>query len=131
YVRIAPHEERLFSIPRFLKGVFTGHPLEAFQHNQSQRDVMIQVRKVLTKYPDLRSSVRNAPSFSIGGGNWEIDFVVRGPDLESLSAYADQLRKKSKELGGIVDADITLKLDKPELRVEIDRERAADLGVDV
>jgi len=131
YVRIAPHEERTFSIPRFLRGVFTGHPLEAFRNNQSQRDVMMQVRQALKKYPDLRCSVRNAPSFNIGGGNFEIDFVIRGPELEALAAYAEQLRTKSQELGGIVDADITLKLDKPELRVEIDRERAADLGVDV
>ena len=40
------------------------------------------------------------------------------------------MRLKTKELGGIVDADTTLKLDKPELRVHIDRARAADLGVD-
>src|SRR5260370_6100020 len=33
-------------------------------------------------------------------------------------------------MGGIVDADTTLKLDKPELRVHINRERAADVGVD-
>jgi HAE1 family hydrophobic/amphiphilic exporter-1 len=31
---------------------------------------------------------------------------------------------------GIIDADTTLKLNKPELRVQIDRARAADLGVD-
>jgi HAE1 family hydrophobic/amphiphilic exporter-1 len=37
---------------------------------------------------------------------------------------------RSENLGGIVDADTTLKLNKPELRVQIDRERAADLGVD-
>ena len=48
----------------------------------------------------------------------------------ALSQYANQLREKSAQLGGIVDADTTLKLDKPELRVEIDRARAADLGVD-
>src|SRR5262249_17492754 len=75
-----------------------------------------------------RCSVRNAPSFNIGGGNFDIDFVIRGPDLPSLAAYAERLRLRSKELGGIVDADITLKLDKPELQVEIDRARAADLG---
>jgi HAE1 family hydrophobic/amphiphilic exporter-1 len=45
-----------------------------------------------------------------------------------FAAYAEQLREKAPELG-IVDADTTLKLDKPELRVEINRERAADLGV--
>ncbi len=47
-----------------------------------------------------------------------------------MSDYADELVERSEKLGGIVDADTSLKLNKPELRVEIDRERAADLGVD-
>ncbi|HSP07077.1 MAG TPA: efflux RND transporter permease subunit [Acidobacteriota bacterium] len=129
YVRIAPHDERIFSIPRFFSSLLKGDPLGAFRGNYSQKDVMIRVRQALQKYPDLRTSVRNAPSFNIGGGSWEIDFVLRGPDLEALAGYAEQLRKKSLNMG-IIDADITLKLDKPELRVEIDRARAADLGVD-
>jgi hydrophobic/amphiphilic exporter-1 (mainly G- bacteria), HAE1 family len=131
YVRIAPHDERKFSIPRFFKGLFTLHPLEAFQNNYSQQDVMQQVRAKLRRYKDLRPSVRNAPSFNIGGGNWEIDFVLRGPDLNALAQYAEQLRIESERLGGIIDADTTLKLDKPELRVHIDRARAADLGVNI
>src|SRR5438270_3262543 len=89
---------------------------------------MQEIRARLHQYKDLRSSVRNAPSFNIGGGNFDIDFNLRGPDLEMLSKYAELLRQKAPELG-IVDADTTLKLDKPELRVDIDRARAADLGV--
>jgi len=128
YVRIAPIEERVFSFSRLLHGLIHGHPLEAFENNYSQRDVMTDIRARLRKYKDLRTSVRNAQSFNIGGGGFEIDFVLRGPDLQQLAAYAEQLRQKSADLG-IVDADTTLKLDKPELRVEIDRTRAADLGV--
>jgi HAE1 family hydrophobic/amphiphilic exporter-1 len=129
YVRIAPHEERLFSPGRLLRETLRGRPWAAFRGNYSQRDVMQQIRRKLQKFTDLRTSVRNAPSFSMGGGSAEIDFVLRGPELESLSAYAEQLRVKSKDLG-IVDADTSLKLDKPELRVVIDRARAIDLGVD-
>jgi HAE1 family hydrophobic/amphiphilic exporter-1 len=128
YVRIAPHEERLFSIGRFMRNLLRGHLFETFRGNYSQRDVMMEVRRRLKKYPDLRVSVRNAPSFNIGGGNWEIDFVLRGPELQTLWNYAEQLRKRAPELG-IVDADITLKLDKPELHADIDRARAAELGV--
>jgi len=128
YVRIAPIEERSFSVERLWHGLVHGHPLEAFETNYSQRDVMQEIRNRLRKYKDLRTSVRNAPSFNIGGGGFEIDFNLRGPDLEALANYADQLRQRAPELG-IVDADTTLKLDKPELRVEIDRTRAADLGV--
>jgi hydrophobic/amphiphilic exporter-1 (mainly G- bacteria), HAE1 family len=128
YVRITPIEERTFSLTRLWDGITHGRPLEAFKANYSQRDVMQEIRTRLRKYKDLRTSVRNAQSFNIGGGGWEIDFVLRGPDLEMLAKYAEELRAKSTELG-IIDADTTLKLDKPELRVEIDRTRAADLGV--
>lgn len=128
YVRIAPHDERVFSITRFVKGILTLDPLEAFRGNYSQRDVMQQIRAKLRRYPDLRPSVRNIQGFNVGGGNWEIDFVIRGPELERLAEYANRLRERAPELG-IIDADVTLKLDKPELRAEIDRERAADLGI--
>ena len=130
YVRIAPHEERTFSPSRLWAATKRGHPLAAFRGNYTQRDVMQEIRRRLRKYAPMRSSVRNAPSFNLGGGNFDIDFSLRGPDLQALAAYADQLRLKSQQLGGIVDADTTLKLDKPELRVQIDRQRAADLGVD-
>jgi len=131
YVRIAPHEERKLSVGRFFKSLARLDPAAAFRGNYSQRDVMNEVRGRLRKYKDLRSSVRNIQSFNIGGGNAEIDFALRGPDLLQLSAYAEQLRDKidSGEIPGIVDADTTLKLDKPELRVVVDRARAADLGV--
>jgi len=130
YVRIAPHEERTLSLTRLWNALKAGHPLAAFRGNYSQRDVMQEVRRRMQKYAPLRFGVRNAPSFNIGGGNNDIDFVIRGPELQQLAKYAETLREKTKELGGIVDADTTLKLDKPELRVVINRDRAADLGVD-
>jgi HAE1 family hydrophobic/amphiphilic exporter-1 len=128
YVRIAPHDERIFSLTRLWREMLRGQPWVAFTQITSQRDVMQQVRVRLAKFPDLRVSVRNAPSFNIGSGNWDIDFVLRGPDLKGLADYADQLRIRSRALG-IIDADTTLKLTNPELRVIIDRQRASDLNV--
>lgn len=130
YVRIAPHEERVFSLTKLWNSIKAGHPLLAFRGNYTQRDVMQEIRTRMQKYAPFRFSVRNAQSFNIGGGNFDIDFVFKGPDLQQLAKYADTMRLKTKEIGGIVDADTTLKLDKPELRVHINRERAADLGVD-
>ena len=128
YVRIAPHEERIFSLGRLWHETLRGRPWVAFTDTASQRDVMQQLRARVAKYTDLRVSVRNAPSFNIGSGSWDIDFVLRGPDLKALADYADRLRIRSKDLG-IIDADTTLKLTSPELRVIIDRQRAADLNV--
>jgi HAE1 family hydrophobic/amphiphilic exporter-1 len=131
YVRIAPHEERTFSLGRLWTETKHGNPLNAFRGNYSQQDVMLEVRRRLQKYAPMRVGVRNAPSFNFGsGGRYDIEFNLRGPDIVDLAGYADELMKRSQTLGGIVDADTTLKLNKPELRVEIDRARAADLGVD-
>src|SRR5678815_4791027 len=131
YVRIAPHEERTLSFGKFWTELKKGHPFNAFKGNYTQQDVMLEVRRRLQKYAPMRIGVRNAQSFNYGaGGRTDIDFVFRGPDLIALAGYADELVERSKTLGGIVDADTTLKLNKPELRVKIDRDRAADLGVD-
>jgi len=131
YVRIVPHEERTFSLGRLWTETKNGNPLKAFRGNYSQQDVMLEVRRRLQKYSPMRVGVRNAPSFNFGGGGrFDIDFNLRGPDIVALAGYAEELVKRSRTLGGIVDADTSLKLNKPELRVEIDRARAADLGVD-
>jgi multidrug efflux pump subunit AcrB len=131
YVRIAPHEERTLSFTKFWRELKKGTPLNAFNGNYTQQDVMSEVRRRMQKYAPMRSGVRNGQSFNFGaGGRTDIDFVFRGPDIVALSNYADDLVERSKTLGGIVDADTTLKLNKPELRVVIDRDRAADLGVD-
>jgi hydrophobe/amphiphile efflux-1 (HAE1) family protein len=130
YVRMVPHEDRIFSPGRLWRATLRGEPLAAFRGNYSQRDVIQEVRRRVRKFRDLRVTVRNIPGFNIGGGSFDIDFVLRGPDLTALAAYGEQLRQRANELGGIVDPDTTLKLDRPELRVRIDRERAADLAVD-
>jgi hydrophobic/amphiphilic exporter-1 (mainly G- bacteria), HAE1 family len=129
YVRIAPHAERTVTLARLWRGLREGRPLDAFRGNYRQRVVMQEVRRRLGKLSDLRVWVRTPPAFNIGGGFFEIDFVLRGPDLVALAEYADRLRRRAPELG-LLDADTTLRLDAPELRVQIDRARAADLGVD-
>jgi len=131
YVRIAPHEERTFSLGRLWRETIKGNPLNAFRGNYSQQDVMTELRRRLQKYSPLRIGIRNGQSFNFGaGGRFDIDFVFRGPEIQMLSQYAEELMARSQKLGGIVDADTTLKLNKPELQVQIDRARAADLGVD-
>jgi HAE1 family hydrophobic/amphiphilic exporter-1 len=127
YVRLAPHEERVFGLSR----LFSLKPLDAFKGNYSQLDVVQLVRARLRDLPGVRVSVRpSSSSISMGGPNFGIDFSILGPDLESLSKYAEELRARSTELG-LADADTTLKLDKPEFLVQVNRERAAALGVSV
>jgi HAE1 family hydrophobic/amphiphilic exporter-1 len=131
YVRIAPHDERTVTPARLWDGLRRGDPLAVFRGNYTQREVMQEVRQRLRRFRDMRITVRNVPGFNIGGGNFDIDYVLRGPDLPTLARYGEQLRVRALQLGGMIDLSTTLRLDRPELRVQVDRDRAADLRVDV
>jgi len=104
----------------------------------SQQELMVRARnevlaKYLKSYPgQLRTSVQQVAAISGGGfRNADIQYVLRGPDLNKLQQYSDQMLEKMKTIPDVVDADSTLISGKPELRVVIDRARAADLGVRV
>ncbi|HEX2059283.1 MAG TPA: efflux RND transporter permease subunit, partial [Thermoanaerobaculia bacterium] len=130
YVRIAPHEERTLSFTKFWNSLLNGKPWQAFQNNYSAQDVMQEVRKRTRKFAPIRVAPRNPPSFNFGpGGRSDINFVIRGPEIEQLAAYAEELVSRTEKLPGFNDVDSNLELDKPELRANIDRARAADLGV--
>ena len=132
FVRLKPHEERVFGFGRVWHETRNLTPWRAFYGNYSQRDVMQEIRGRLRKFPHLRSSVRNITSFNIGGGRTEIVIALRGPDIVTLVHAIEKLRDltRSGEIPGVVDGDVGLQLDKPELRIHVDRDRAADLGVD-
>jgi HAE1 family hydrophobic/amphiphilic exporter-1 len=129
YVRIAPHEERYASLTRIWKSLWAGDPGAAFRGNITQAEVMTQIRRSIAGLPGIRASVRSFAAFNVGGGNFDIDLAIRGPELDRLAEYTEHLRSVALKSEGIPDADTTLKLDTPELRVRIDRDRAADLGV--
>ncbi len=99
----------------------------------SQQQIMQQAREMLQKYPpDIHSSVELVSDIANGGqSNADIQFFIQGPDLQKLSEFSDQLVSKMKSIPKFTDVDSTLRSGKPEVRVEIDRARAADLGVSV
>ncbi|HEX8143067.1 MAG TPA: efflux RND transporter permease subunit [Pyrinomonadaceae bacterium] len=108
------------------------------ERSVTQNEVMARARtevitKYLQQYPDqLRTSVQQVAAISGGGfRNADVQFVIGGPDLQRLTKYSEELLAKMKTIPDVVDADSTLINGKPELRVQIHREHAADLGVRV
>lgn len=130
YVRITDIEERTFSPTRLWQKTLAGKPWEAFQGIYSQRDVMQAIRARMKQFTDLRMRVSNLQTINQGTAPVDIDLAIRGPELSELFKYSEALRLAALKIPGIVDVDTTLRLTKPELRVTIDRERAADMGVD-
>ncbi|HEY6232695.1 MAG TPA: efflux RND transporter permease subunit [Pyrinomonadaceae bacterium] len=108
------------------------------ERSVSQSNLMVRARsEILAKYQkempgQLRTSVQQVAAISGGGfRNADIQYVIGGPDLDKLTKYSDELLAKMKTIPDVVDADSSLVTGKPELRVVIDRARAADLGVRV
>lgn len=105
------------------------------ERNLTQFDLMSMTRdKVMLKpdYANLRSSVQVVSPISGGGRmNADIAYQLRGPDLDKLGKYSEEILKRLKAVPGVADADTSLTLGKPELRARIDRAKAADLGVSV
>jgi len=97
----------------------------------TQDQMIAKAREILTHYPkDLRTSVGQAAD-GPGGGQADVQFTLTGPDLDKLNTYSQTLLAELKQIPNVADADTSLVYGKPELRVEIDRQRAADLGVRV
>jgi HAE1 family hydrophobic/amphiphilic exporter-1 len=97
----------------------------------SQQDLMVRTRDLLRSYPnDLQTSVQAAGGPG-GGGGAGVQYSVAGPDLVELAKGSDAILAKIRAMPDAVDVDTSLVMGKPELRVEIDRRRAADLGVRV
>jgi HAE1 family hydrophobic/amphiphilic exporter-1 len=101
------------------------------EREKSQEDIKKIVRLKLKQIPGLKGTAEDISL--IGGGIRQvpIQYSIRGNDLSALQTYAKQIISEFSKLPGIVDVDTSLEVGKPEFKVYIDREKAANLGVDV
>ncbi len=103
------------------------------ERTRSQEELMSASRELLTNYPrELRTSVQQVQAFSGGGfRNANVQFFIGGPDLKELEKYSNVLLEALKNSPDAVDVDSTLISGKPELRLTVNRDKAADFGVSV
>ncbi len=146
---IKPIEKEVLALPalqRVMQNVNSGFasfnimmvPLE--ERTVSQQQLMIQARQMLRKYQGARISVSGGTDISgasSGGGRGgpggfnRLNILIQGPDIEQLQEYTIQLMSKVREIPGVVDVDTNFEPTQPELRITVDRARAADLGVNI
>jgi len=158
-IRMTPEVQTVFtSIQPNQANYFVGMtPLESRScwyweecSNVSQQDLMRQTRAALTrKYrgPGIRVNVSGGTDLSGassaggggnqggGGGNWNqgnrVQMSLQGPDIELLQQYVGQLIEQIRSIPGVVDVNSNYEATQQELRVIVDRVRAADLGVQI
>jgi HAE1 family hydrophobic/amphiphilic exporter-1 len=106
--------------------------LDIDKRRLSQIDIMQRTRALLRNFPaDIHTGVELVSSVGGNQSNAEVQYFIEGPDLDKLAKYSDALLAKMKQIPGVTDADTTLRSGKPEVSLDIDRARAADLGVSV
>jgi HAE1 family hydrophobic/amphiphilic exporter-1 len=101
----------------------------------SQADLINKTRQIARKYSskDYQVSVSAASSIAgsigLGRGGSSVGMYIAGPDMAKLTEYANAIVEKMKQEPLYRDPDTSIEVGSPEVRVVIDREKAADLGV--
>jgi HAE1 family hydrophobic/amphiphilic exporter-1 len=105
----------------------------------SQTELIQQTRDLIRKRKYPKEYVINASGGSSigaaigggggGGGGSSLGLFISGPDIAKLDEYSNKLVERIKKDENFRDADRSLQLSSPEVRIIIDRQRAADLGV--
>ena len=96
----------------------------------TQDQIADSVRTLMQQYPSYKPSVLIRTP--LGGGEssfYPIQLNLMGPDLRQLSSYSLRVLADVQRMPYISDAKSAVNLSNPELRVAVDRQRAADLGV--
>jgi len=94
-------------------------------------DMARDLTKQWQDIPSIRAFAFSRSGLSKGGGDQPIQFVVGGPDYETLARWRDILLEKIDTYPGIARIDADLKETQPQVHVRIDKNRAASLGVSV
>lgn len=90
--------------------------------------VVEESRKLLSKIPGVQARPQQ-PTGLVRGGGQPVQLVLQGSDYNELVQWRDRLLKRMEENPDLTGPDSDYKETRPQLRLEINRERAAALGV--
>jgi HAE1 family hydrophobic/amphiphilic exporter-1 len=95
-------------------------------------EVIAELRPKLSRFPGVKVFLVAPPSLRFGGHQTKsaYDFTLQGPDTVELYAQAQKLQREIEKLPGLVDVTTDLQVKNPQVNLNIDRDRAAALGLD-
>lgn len=102
------------------------------ERDRSQQDIAESLQPLFSSLPAARAFPTNPPSFGQRATSKPVEFVVMSqasyPEIARLVAgFVEELRSYP----GLINVDTDLRLNTPELRVDVNRDKLADVGIDV
>jgi multidrug efflux pump len=102
------------------------------ERTRSQQEIVTSLIPEFAKVPGVRAFPINVASLGQGPRNRPIEFVVMSQaPFETLQKYVDALIAEASRTPGLQNLDSDLRLDKPELKVSVNREKISDVGASV
>ena len=112
-------------------GFFRLYLTNSDQRARSQQQIFSQVNGSLSGITAVRAFAQQPASIGDRRGGLPVQYVIQAPTLEKLKAVIPKFMEKAAQNPAFIFTDINLKFTKPELEIEIDRERARNMGVSV
>ncbi len=105
--------------------------LKPFKERKPADQVVRELRPRLAGVMGAKVFLQNVPAIRIGGQLTQspYQYVMRSANIEELYQWAPVIEQKLKTLPGLVDISSDLQITRPEVTVEIEREKASALGV--
>jgi multidrug efflux pump len=102
------------------------------ERDLSQAQIAQRLGPQLRKIAGAQVSARSPAGFGRRGSGRPVEFVIQtSGTYADLQKYRDEMLDRLKQEPALADLDSDLELNKPQLEVKIDRDRVADLGLDV
>jgi HAE1 family hydrophobic/amphiphilic exporter-1 len=115
------------------QGRFIIHLKDRDERELSADEVAQSLSRKLAAVPGMRVFINNPPVLDIGGrsSKSQYQFTLTSSDLDALYQSSAALEQRMQEIPGLTGVTSDLQIRNPQVRVEIARDRAAALGIDV
>lgn len=109
---------------------FTGKMVDLEERTISVQDFSIRLkRELFYKYPGVE--IKSKAVQMAGGGEAPVQVIVQGADLAQVLEYGDTIMNLVNSVTGTIEVEKSVKDGNPEVKVQLDRKKMADMGVDI
>ena len=102
---------------------------EQEERSLSDLEVLEKIRGKLPRYKGVEYESIDMSQMMMGGAEAPVEIKVFGKDLSRLKETADEIVRRIKEIEGLRDVRHSVEEGKPEYQIQIDREKAARMGL--